>query len=250
MSAPPVFTTPRSNGINRRTFFKTLGQGVVVLLFAETALAQEAGGRRRGGGGGFRGGQRPADLDAWLHIGEDGIVTVYTGKVEVGQNIRTSLSQAVAEELRTPVTGIRLIMADTDLVPFDGGTAGSRTTPDMAPQLHRVGATAREALLDLGAERFKTERANLIVADGKVTRTDTKESIGFGDLTKGQKLVKTVSDDAPTTTPEQWKIAGTPVHKVDGRDFVTGRHKYSLRPWRCPSCSTGKSSGPNHSERR
>jgi isoquinoline 1-oxidoreductase len=97
----------------------------------------------------------------------------------------------------------------------------------MAPQLHRVGATAREALLDLGAEHFKTDRTNLTVANGKVTRTDTKESVGFGELTKGQKLVKTVSDGAPVTPPDQWTIAGTGVHKVDGRDFVSGRHKFS-----------------------
>ena len=77
--------------VDRRTFFKTLGGGIVVLLLVDAALAQETGVRRRGGG---RGGQRPAELAAWLHIGEDGTVTVFTGKVEVGQNIRTSLTQA------------------------------------------------------------------------------------------------------------------------------------------------------------
>ncbi len=211
----------------RRDFFKALGQGIVVLLLAETGQAQDAGGRRRGsGGGGPRGGQRPAELSAWLHIGEDGTITVYTGKVEVGQNIRTSLSQAVAEELRTPVAAIKMIMADTDLVPFDGGTAGSRSTPDMGSQLHRVGAAAREALLDLAAERFQADRTLLAVADGKVTRTDTKESVTFGDLTKGQKLTRSV-EGAAVTPPDQWKIAGTSVLKVDGRDFVTGKHKYS-----------------------
>lgn len=80
-------------------------------------------------------------------------VSVYTGKAEVGQNIRTSLSQVVAEELRLPMTAVRLVMADTQLTPPDAGTFGSRTTPDMAVRLRRVAATARELLLDLAAEQ-------------------------------------------------------------------------------------------------
>src|SRR5438876_11866 len=68
----------------------------------------------------------PKDIGAWLHIGEDGNVIVFTGKVEVGQNIRTSLSQAVAEELRVPTSQIKLVMGDTLLTPYDMGTFGSR----------------------------------------------------------------------------------------------------------------------------
>ena len=85
--------------VDRRRFFQVLGGGIAVLLFADAAPAQESGqgGRRRGGG------QRPAELGAWLHIGEDGTITVFSGKAEVGQNIRTSLAQVVAEELRVPV---------------------------------------------------------------------------------------------------------------------------------------------------
>jgi isoquinoline 1-oxidoreductase len=71
----------------------------------------------------------------WLHIGADETVEVYCGKAEVGQSIRTSLSQAVAEELRVPVVRIRMVLGDTARTPFDAGTFGSRTTPYMAPQL-------------------------------------------------------------------------------------------------------------------
>ncbi|MGA2601515.1 MAG: molybdopterin cofactor-binding domain-containing protein, partial [Bryobacteraceae bacterium] len=81
---------------DRRDFFKFAGAGIILFL-ALNGEAQEAGGARRGG---MRGEAMPQNLGAWLHIGEDGIVTVYTGKAEVGQNIRTSLTQAVAEELR------------------------------------------------------------------------------------------------------------------------------------------------------
>jgi len=210
--------------LNRRSFFRVLGGGIVVLLLADTSPAQETGDRRRGGG---RGGARPVEIGAWLHIGEDGAITVYSGKTEMGQNIRTSLAQAVAEELRTPASAIRMVLADTDLTPFDAGTFGSRSTPDMARQLHRAAAAAREVLLDLAADFFKADRAVLTITDGKVTRGDTNESVTFGQLTKGQKLMKSIEERAPVTPPEQWKIAGDSVAKLDGPNFVTGRHQYT-----------------------
>ena len=98
-------------------------------------------------------------MSAWLHIGEDGIVTVYTGKVEVGQNARTSLTQAVAEELHAPVASIRMVMGDTALTPFDMGTFGSQTTPRMWPQIRKAAATAREMLIDLASQKWMVERS-------------------------------------------------------------------------------------------
>jgi nicotinate dehydrogenase subunit B len=218
-----LFEPPRYHfAVDRREFFKILGSGLVVLSLAGPASAQPAGaGRRRGGG------QAPADINAWLHIGEDGVITVFTGKAELGQNIRTSLTQAVAEELRAPPASIKLVMADTQLTPYDAGTFGSQTTPQMASRLHKTAAAAREALLDLAADHFKADRASLQFADGKISNPASKESVTFGDLTKGQKLVKSVSGDGTETPAKDWKIAGTSLPKVDGRDYVTGKHKFA-----------------------
>ena len=83
------------------------------------------------------------DAPPWREI-NDGAISVYTGKTEVGQNVRTSLTQAVAEELRCAPSSIQMVVADTDLTPYDMGTFGSRTTPYMAPQLRKVAAVARE----------------------------------------------------------------------------------------------------------
>src|SRR5580693_5350418 len=182
-------------GLERRDFFKLLGGGVVLLLALDGSAAAQESGRT----GGRRGDELPQNIGAWLHIGEDGIVTVFTGKTEVGQNIRTSLAQAVAEELHTPVASIQLVMADTDLTPYDMGTFGSRTTPLMAPQMKKVGAAAREALIDLAADKWKVARASISLAGGKVKNAGG-ESIAFGELTRGQKLVKTV-DGAAVTAP-------------------------------------------------
>src|SRR5580698_8087401 len=177
LTAPPAYFF----AFDRRDFLGLLGGG---LLIAFSAGAQESGRGRRSEAA-------PQDLDAWLHIGEDGAVTICTGKTEVGQNIRTSLSQAAAEELHCPIASIKLGMADTALVPYDMGTFGSRTTPTMAPQVRRAAATAREALLDLAAERWKVDRSKISIADGKIVCADAAASaspMGFGDLTKGQKL--------------------------------------------------------------
>ena len=80
----------------------------------------------------------PREINAWLHIAQDGASRSYTGKVEIGQNIRTSLAQTVADELHVELASIEMVMGDTQLTPFDMGTFGSRTTPQMGTQLRRV----------------------------------------------------------------------------------------------------------------
>jgi isoquinoline 1-oxidoreductase len=205
--------------MNRRDFFAVMGGGLVVMLLDDDVYAQETGGGR--------GGRRaaPQELSAWLHIGETGIVTVYSGKVEVGQNARTSLTQAVAEELRAPVASIRMVLADTDLTPFDNGTVGSQTTPQMWPVIRRAAAAARETLVDLASQKWMVERSAIQVADGKVTAGD--RSAGFGELTNGQKLTRTIPTSVALVPATEWKIAGTSLPKVNGREIVTGAHRFT-----------------------
>ncbi|MFY9559981.1 MAG: molybdopterin cofactor-binding domain-containing protein [Terriglobales bacterium] len=207
--------------LRRRDFCKLLGGGLVVFLSAGELLSQESGRRFNSED------ELPQAISAWLHIAVDGKVTVYTGKVEMGQNIRTSLSQQVAEELRVPLAAIQLIMGDTALTPYDMGTFGSRTTPTMGPQLRRVSAAARENLIELAAQRWKVERSSLVAEDGKIADPRSKQSVSYGELTKGQELVKLIADAPVLESPAEWKIVGTPTPKVDGRAFVTGRHKYT-----------------------
>ena len=207
----------------RRDFFKVLGGGVlVVLLFKDVLAQQETGAGRRH----RPGSPRSSEIGAWLHIAEDGAVTTYTGKVEVGQDIRTSLTQAVAEELHAPTASIKLVMGDTDLTPYDMGTFGSRTTPQMNRQLREAAAAARETLLELGAERMKVERASLVAADGKIIRRDTRQTLSYGQLTKGQRLMKAIGE-TPLKPAAQWQAAGQALHKVAGRDIITGKHRYT-----------------------
>jgi isoquinoline 1-oxidoreductase len=206
--------------IDRRDFLKVLGGGLLVCLTPIPSLTQESGGRS------FGSHELPTDINAWIHIDVDGQVKVFTGKVEVGQNIRTSLAQAVAEELRVPFDSITMIMGDTDLVPWDMGTFGSRTTPTMAPQLRNMAVAGRELLVEMAAQRWNTDAAKLVAASGKVTTTDGSKSLTYGELTCGEALIKSVAGDPPFTPATEWKIAGTPVPKANGRDFVTGKHQF------------------------
>lgn len=206
--------------VNRRDLFKLLGAGLVVGICARSPLAQESGRRTRGE-------DMPRDIASWLHIGADGKITVFTGKVEMGQNIRTSLAQQVAEELRTNPYQITMIMGDTDLVPFDLGTFGSRTTPQMGSQLRQVSAAAREILIDMAAERWHADRKTLVAHDGAVTNPARNESLSYSQLTEGKKLVKVLDDDPALTPPVKWRAAGQAAPKVDGKAFVIGAHQYT-----------------------
>jgi len=209
--------------LDRRDVLKALGGGVIVTLISASSAAQQRGARGKGGGGG--GG--PQQIGGWLHIAEDGQISLYCGKTEVGQNVRTSVTQAAAEELRVKPDSIRVVLADTDVVPDDGGTSGSQSTPRTVPQIRRVGAAARELLLDLAAEQLKVDRGTLTIADAKVSHAASGRSLGFGELTKGQKLAKEVSGSVPLTPTDKWKVLGTSTPKATARSIVTGQHKFS-----------------------
>ena len=212
--------------LDRRDFLKLCSGGLLVTLAGATAGAQESG-------RGFGDHELPKEVSAWVHIGADGKVTVFTGKVEVGQNIRTSLAQLVAEELRVPFDAITMVMGDTDLTPWDMGTFGSRSTPTMGPQLRVMAATARQMLIEAAAQRWNADPSTLTAAAGKVTNPKNGHALTYGEITHGEKLTGTASGDPPLTPVGSWKIAGTPVLKAEGRDFVTGKHQYPsdiLRP--------------------
>src|SRR5579872_1061133 len=178
--------------INRRKFLKLTGGGLVVAFVFNDFLSFA---------GGTPGHGSPTvpttEVGAWIHIGQDGSISVYTGKVEFGQNIRTSLSQIVAEELKVPVSSIKMIMGDTDLVPYDAGTFGSRTTPQMGTQLRKAAATARQALVEMAAKKWNTPSASLRVEYGMVVNPAGNQRLSYAELTKGQDILRTISDDVP-----------------------------------------------------
>lgn len=212
----------------RRDFFKILGSGIAVFAIAKDAAAfqETAPGPR------IQPPQLPKEITSWLHIGDDATVTAFTGKVEVGQNVRTSIAQSVADELRVPFASVRMVMGDTELTPFDMGTFGSRTTPTMVPQLRRVAEAARNILIEVAAKQWNVPAAGLKAANAKVTDPASGKSLAYAELAHGKTLAQLLPDTDPITPPSEWTIAGRPLPKVNARDFVTGKHQYTtdLRP--------------------
>lgn len=208
----------------RRDFFKFLGAGIAVFAVAKSSIAarQETAPTQ-----GFHSEQLPEEITAWLHVGEDGMVTAFTGKVEIGQNVRTSLAQTVADELRVPFESVRMVMADTTLTPFDFGTVGSRSMPTMSPQLRRVANAARDLLVQAAAKQWNVAPEGLTAANGRVTDPISGRSLAYAELARGKTLAQNLPADDPVTPPNEWTIAGKPIPKKDARTFVTGEHKYT-----------------------
>jgi nicotinate dehydrogenase subunit B len=163
----------------------------------------------------------------WLYFQPDGTIEVFSGKAEMGQGIRTSLAQAVAEELRVPLQCVQMTLGDTALTPFDMGTFGSMTTPQMADRLHKVAASARALFIDRAAKRWGVIRTELVVENGNVTHPPTGRSLTYAELADEEMLTEPWSEDAPVTRPDEWTVAGKPILRMQGRDFVTGRHRYA-----------------------
>lgn len=212
----------------RRDFFKLLGAGIAVFAVAKDLLAQETAPSPHG----FHNEELPNEIGAWLHIGENGIVTGFTGKAEIGQNIRTQLAQTIADELGVPFNDVRMVTGDTDLCPFDAGTFGSRTTATMTPQFRRACAAARNALVEMAAKQWSVSADRLVAADGKVTDPASHRVVHYSELARGDFWAQAVPAQIAYRPASEWTIAGKPVPKVNAREFVTGKHQYTtdLRP--------------------
>lgn len=201
--------------IEEREYFDLLGAGLLVVLPA----------RRPGPGG--SGGWSPPHGGAWVHVGADGKVRGFTGKVEVGQGTRTALTMLLAEELRVAMDRVELVMGDTDLTPWDMGTFGSRSMPDAAPALRAVGVTAREVLMDLAHEKWGLPKDRLVARGGRVQVQGGDRSAAYGELAQGlRKLV--VADPKVVLTPaKDWSLSGRPTIDPLAEEVVTGRRTYT-----------------------
>jgi len=203
--------------VSRRDFLKGLGGGIVILFAAGDPSATGQGRR----------GERP-DFNAYLRIGEDGRVTCFAGKVELGQGPMTSLAQTLADELDVSLYSVDMVMADTARCPFDAGTWGSTTTPQFGPILRAAGAEAREVLIGLAAVRLKVPKDRLAVEDGVVfDKTQTSRKVTYAELTKGKKITRKLQTAPTIKTVGQYNLIGKPINRLDAADKVTGRAKYA-----------------------
>jgi nicotinate dehydrogenase subunit B len=214
-SPAPAGPAPWDQARDAASFFEQLPDGLVTVVADDAAPAPGAGPGRWGG-----------PDDAWVHVGADGSVTAFTGKVEAGQGTRTALGVLVAEELAVPPARVRVVMGNTDLSPFDLGTFGSRSMPFAAPPLRAAAAAAREVLRDAAAQRFGLPAEALTVAGGIVAGPDGAPSVGYGELLTGVRRVEKIPADAPVTPPSAWREAGQPARASRGAEAVTGAKRF------------------------
>jgi nicotinate dehydrogenase subunit B len=197
---------------DRREFCKLLGGGIVVLI---TTPPQDLFGQQR------RAPSYPEDPNAYLRIAENGRITLYSGKVEMGQGINTSLSQMAAEELGVSLDAIDIVMGDTDLVPYDQGTWGSLTTRYFGPAVRAASAEARTVMMKLASGKLGVPREQLSVANGVVSGGG--KSVSYGELARGQTIARLVDEKAILKSIKEFKVIGKPHKRVDAREKVTGR---------------------------
>lgn len=212
---------PVGSKLDRRDFIRVLGGGIVVFftvdLAAET-LAQ----------GGFRLPSYPADFNAYFRIGENGRVTVYSAKIEMGQGVITSLAQMAADELGVSLDSVDMIMGDTDLCPWDMGTFGSMSTRIFGPALRAAAAEARAVLLQLASEQLDIPVDRLVVENGVVfPKSERQRQVTFGQLTKGRKIVRTLDHKVPIKQVSRFNLIGKPLKRSDAVAKVTGKALYA-----------------------
>ncbi|MDP2898015.1 MAG: molybdopterin-dependent oxidoreductase [bacterium] len=206
--------------MDRREFLKLAGKGIFILFTVGDPLALAETGRGRQA--------LPTDFNAFLRVGEDGKVTCFTGKIEMGQGPITSLAQMLADELDVARESVDMTMGDTDLCPWDMGTFGSMTTRFFGPPLRQAGATARRVLLELASEHLKTPIGELTVENGVVSKkSNGAERVTYAQLAKGKRIERRVTEKVPVKTPSEFKVMGKPVTRTDSLEKVTGKAKYA-----------------------
>ena len=170
----------------------------------------------------------PPDFNAFLHIGANGRVTLFVGKIEMGQGIITGLPQIVAEELNVPLEMVDCVMGDTDLTPFDSGTFGSLSTWRLGPILHAAAAEARAVLVQMASEKLGVPVTDLTVQDGVViAKSNASKKVSYGDLTAGKKIERRYEGQAAMEKVAEYTIIGKSYPRRDAIEKVTGKAKFS-----------------------
>jgi len=202
--------------VTRREFLKRiglLGGGVVVYVSIgdPAALARQT-----------------PDFNAFLKIGADGRVTCFTGKIEMGQGIITSLAQMLADELGVPLASVDMVMGDTLLCPHDMGTFGSMSTPYFGTALRQAAAAARAVLIQMAAERLGLSPQRLKVNEGQVIDSqNSSRRVTYAQLTGGKIIERHLKPGGSARPVSRHTVSGKAAGRTDARPKVTGAAQFS-----------------------
>jgi nicotinate dehydrogenase subunit B len=204
---------------SRRGFLQAGGAIVISFAFPVLASAQTATPKEKLG--------LYAGLDSWLAVDAQGNVTIFCGKVELGQGVQTSLSQAVAEELDCPMSRISMIMGDTAIVPDQGTTTGSKTTQMGQPQLRQAAAEARAVLIELGAAKLGVAPDAVSIRQAVVfVKATPAKGVTFAELMGGKRFDRKMTGKVKFKAIADYTVIGQPVPRVDLPAKAVGSFEY------------------------
>ena len=207
--------------VKRRDFFKWIGGGLYIFFNPGGALnLMAAEGEQR---------QRlPDDFNAFLRIHEDGTVTCFVGKIDMGQGAITSFPQMIADELDVAYDKVNTVLGDTDLCPWDMGTFGSMSVRILGPSVRAAAAEARAVLLAMASEKLGVDIGQLSVNDGVVfNKNNKREKVTYQELTHGQKVARFMDEKPKVKDYAELRVMGTSKFHRDAVDKVTGKALYS-----------------------
>lgn len=200
---------------SRREILKLAGAGVVI-FFDLVPGAQAAWPNY------------PTDFHAYLAVGHDGRVTVFSGKIEMGQGVFTSQAQMVAEELGVDLASVDVILGDTDRCPWDMGTYGSLTTRMFGPFLRAAAAKARAVLVKLAARKLGIAADKLEVKNGVVCVVgDPTRCVTYAELSQEANVARWIDKAPSLRTPAEYTVMGQSAKRMDGVAKVTGAAQYA-----------------------
>jgi len=207
--------------MNRRDFLKATGAVGLFISFPISASSQEP--------------EKipsevpayPKDFNAYLNIGADGRVGCFVGKIEMGQGNMTALAMLAAEELNVPLERVDMLMGDTDLCPWDGGTWGSLSIWQFGPVLRGAAAEAKAVLIQMASERLGLPADRLQVKDGVVSAVgDPAKHVSYGELVAGRRIERHLKE-VKVKPVSAFTLVGQDMPRKDGRLKVTGGAKYA-----------------------
>jgi nicotinate dehydrogenase subunit B len=178
-------------------------------------------------------------VDTFLAIDGRGMVTIYSGKVELGTGVRTALTQIAADELDVPIANIEIIQGDTALTPDQGPTYGSLSIQNGGVQIRQAAATARSAILEEAARRLGVDKRELTVTNGVVAAKLGGDTVTYADLVGGKQFALKIDAAAPTKDPKDFKLVGQPIARLDIPGKLTGQFTY-MQDFRVPGMLHGR----------
>jgi isoquinoline 1-oxidoreductase len=215
-----------TSSMNRREFLKRMGVLGGGIIIGFNTLDRHAWARMPRSG--FLGAGIPTDFNAFLRIGADNRVVLYTGKIEMGQGAMTSIPQLLAEELHVNYDAVDIVMGDTDLCPWDAGTFGSLSIRHFGIFLREAAGEARGVLMELAADHLKSPTGRLATQNGYVYDSSKPgRRVSYGELTKGNVIERHLKDVPPLKPSSEYETMGKSFPRRDAVEKVTGAAKFS-----------------------